>query len=240
MSNDNRHLHKITRPTIGRTPAPRAPYTDLPVPEPTHPTATLNLTAGIGAALVPGLGHVLRGETKRGIIAGAAILFLFFSGILIGGIDVIDSREDRVWFIGQALVGPIAFGVDYVHQEHLKAYGPETGLEDGRSPAIVSRSGRPDEMRVLAEAVVPVDPKQPNGPTKTIQRYEWQRLTPQDLAAGMGPPNSKSVAKVNEIGTLYATLAGMVNLIVIIDALVVTPRKRRETVVTASDKEADA
>ncbi|MFG0306404.1 MAG: DUF6677 family protein [Phycisphaerales bacterium JB040] len=195
------------------------------MPDSPPPSATLNLAAGVGAALLPGLGHVLRGETRRGILAGASILFLFFAGILIGGVDVVDSREDRVWFIGQALVGPVAFGVDYLHQEHLKAYGPETSLEDGRSPAIVSRSGRPDETRVWSEA---------------NQRHEWRRLTAQELGAGMGPPNTKSVAKVNEIGTLYATLAGMVNLILILDALIVTPRRKRETARTHSERKGDA
>lgn len=220
MSNDIGNLLKITRARGRQTPAPRATYTDLPVPEPTPPTATLNLAAGIAAALLPGLGHALRGEPRRALLAGAAVLFLFFSGILIGGIDVIDSREDRVWFIGQALVGPVAFAVDYVHQDHFKAYGPETSSPDSRAPQIVSRSGRPDETRVWSD---------------TNSRYEWQRLSPDQLAAGMGPPNTKSVAKVNEIGTLYATLAGMVNLIVILDALVVTPRKRRKTEVREGD-----
>jgi hypothetical protein len=33
-----------------------------------------------------------------------------------------------------------------------------------------------------------------------------------------GPPNSKSLAKMNEIGTLYSTIGGMLNLIAILDA----------------------
>jgi hypothetical protein len=35
---------------------------------------------------------------------------------------------------------------------------------------------------------------------------------------GGEPPARKSVAKMNEIGTLFSTIAGMVNLIVVIDA----------------------
>ena len=213
MSNANPTLREIGPTPPAPTPATLRAVHCLPVSPPPPPTATLNLAAGIGAAILPGLGHVLRGEAKRGLLAGASILFLFFSGLLIGGIDVVDSREDRVWFIGQALVGPVAFGVDYLHQEHFKAFGSETSPADNRAPRIVSRSGRPDEKRVWSD---------------TNSRYEWQRLTPEELAAGVGPPNTKSVAKVNEIGTLYATLAGMVNLIVILDALIVTPRKRRK------------
>ncbi len=33
------------------------------------------------------------------------------------------------------------------------------------------------------------------------------------------PPNSKSLGRMNELGTLFCTIAGMLNLIVIIDAL---------------------
>ena len=43
---------------------------------------------------------------------------------------------------------------------------------------------------------------------------------------GQGPPNKKSLAKVNELGTLFATIAGMMNLIAVIDAAFPTIRKR--------------
>jgi hypothetical protein len=110
--------------------------------------------------------------------------------MLIGGIDVIDSHEDRIWFFGQALVGPIAFGVDRLHQYHFKGIDPDTGAR---------RSVNPDEWR---------DPKtgriQPAGP-------------------GQGPPNIKSLGKMNELGTLYCAIAGMLNLIAILDAFMHRP-----------------
>ncbi|MFT5423463.1 MAG: hypothetical protein ACI89L_001240 [Phycisphaerales bacterium] len=180
-------------------------------PEP----AQLNALAGLCAFLLPGLGHAVRGERLRGLLAGTAVLSLFFGGMLIGGIDVIDSKEDRVWFIGQGIVGPVAFGVDWVHQNKLKAYGPATTGRQANQ--IVLRSGQPDETRELDTAT---------------GRWTWRRLTREEIQAGvLGPPNRKSVAKDNEIGTLYATLAGMVNFIIILDALIVTPRRRREEVV---------
>ena len=85
------------------------------------------------------------------------VLFLFFSGILIGGVDVVDRKEDHLWFIAQALNGPVAFGADYVNQSRVSA-------------------GVPDVER-------------------------------------------KSLAHVNEIGTLFVALAGLMNLVVILDAL---------------------
>ncbi len=46
----------------------------------------------------------------------SGILFLFFSGLLIGGLDAVDMKQDRIWFVGQALNGPIAFIADFLNQ----------------------------------------------------------------------------------------------------------------------------
>jgi hypothetical protein len=113
---------------------------------------------------------------------------LFVGGILVGGIDVIDRQEDGVWFIGQALVGPVAFGVDYYHQNHLKV------RESGRL-----RSAYPNEGRdPISAAPIP----------------------------GGTPPNRKSVGKANELGTLFCAVAGMMNLIAVLDAGFPTRRGR--------------
>src|SRR5690606_31399650 len=78
--------------------------------EPSRPRERLDLLAGLVAAVLPGAGHVYLGEVRRGILAAVGVLGLFFGGMLLGGIDVIDSREDRLWFFVQALVGPVAVG----------------------------------------------------------------------------------------------------------------------------------
>jgi hypothetical protein len=155
----------------------------------------------IAAILFPGAGHALRGDKARGAIIGAGILGLFFGGIFVGGVDVVDRREDRVWFLGQALVGPIAFGTDWYHQKKLKVLDPgEPDPMTGRPPRL--RSAYPGEGRDPANA-------------RPI--------------AGGSPPNKKSIGKVNELGTLFATIAGMMNLIVILDAGFPNVRVRKNT-----------
>jgi len=141
--------------------------------------------AGILAVLFPGAGHWYQGQVRRALLVAGGVLGLFAGGLLIGGIDVVDSRQDRLWFFGQVLVGPVALGTDYLHQHHVKALDPTT-----RQP----RSPKPGEV---------VDPSS----------GEW--ITG---PAGSVAPSSKSLGKMNEIGTLYCTVAGMLNLIVIIDA----------------------
>jgi hypothetical protein len=150
-----------------------------------HPHPRFDPLAAFLAFLLPGLGHLIRGHRRRAAYIALGVLGLFASGILIGGIDAVDSREDRIWFLGQALVGPVAFGVDYLHQTRFKVIDPAT-----RRP----RSANPGEAR---------DPR---------------TARPYPAAAGEPPPNVKSLGKVNELGTLFSTIAGMLNLIVILDA----------------------
>lgn len=133
--------------------------------------------AGVLAFLFPGLGHAFLGEPKRAVLIAVGVLSLFFGGMLIGGIDVVDRREDFWWFAGQAGVGPVAFGVDWVHQNRFKVQEPGGAV---RSPL-----------------------------------------------PGEEPGKITSLAKVNEIGALYAALAGLLNVIAIIDASWHAPRRAR-------------
>jgi hypothetical protein len=168
------------------TPATHpAPAQDA-APNPHAHPAPFQPVALVAACLLPGAGHALLGDRRRGILIGAGVLGLFFGGLLIGGIDAVDRREDFVWFVGEALVGPIAFAVDYYHQNHLK-------VRD--RPGGPVRSAYPNEVRDprgLAAQVLETDPRK--------------------------PPSVKSIGRVNELGTLFCTIAGMMNLIVIIDA----------------------
>lgn len=140
------------------------------------------------AWVLPGLGHWYLGEKRRAMLIGAGILGLFCGGVLIGGVNAVDSKEDTIWFVGQAIVGPVALGVDAAHQNLLKVKmkDPGTGKE-------TVRSAWPHETRG------------PDGWPATAQ-------------AGQRPPSSTSLGRMNELGTLFSTIAGMLNLLVIVDA----------------------
>ncbi len=181
----------------------------------TPPPSPIQPLAAIAAIALPGLGHVIRGETRRGLLIALGVIGLFAGGVLIGGIDSIDSREDRIWFLGQALVGPLAFGVDYLHQSSFKGVPEEDFL---RGMIHRTRSAAPDESREIRDFV------RTDGSGRRIDAIKVPVLV--RGAAGAGPPSSKSLSKVNELGTLFSTIAGMLNLIVIIDAA--APTRRRE------------
>lgn len=179
------------------------------------PTTTTELEDGAGfnpiaAALgwlLPGAGHAYLGERRRGWLIGGGVLGMFVSGLFIGGIDVVDKREDFVWFIGQSLVGPVAFGTDYVHQHRIKVRDPRMGLV---------RSAHPYEIRhpQTGEPIVVRDPA-----TDAARQFVDPATGQVRLGtASDRPPNTKSLGRVNELGTLFCTIAGMLNLIAIIDA----------------------
>ncbi|MEZ6232857.1 MAG: DUF6677 family protein [Phycisphaerales bacterium] len=192
---------------------------------PTYEPLRFNPVAGVLAFLIPGAGHVYMGQVTRGLLIGAGVLGLFFGGMLIGGLSIVDSRsprmENRISFYGQVLVGPAAIIVDRVHQSMFKAVDERTRATRALDPG---------------EVILPAsDPR--NGRNVPI----IARATP---GTDEGPPYVKSLGKVHEIGLLYTLVAGMLNLIVIIDATFpggrLVPGARRATTPVAADAAAQA
>jgi hypothetical protein len=104
----------------------------------------------------------------------AGILLLVGGGLLMGGIDSVDRREDTLWFLPQAGCGPLAFGLDAANSALLK-------------------SGRLGTLLPAPEAI-------PGGAsTKMIS-------------------SRRGLAHPNEFGTLFIALAGLLNIVVILDA----------------------
>lgn len=141
--------------------------------QPPEPTAW-NFTAALAAWLVPGLGHYLLGQRRRGGILASSILILWIAGLAIGGVSVIDHQTHPAWFAGQALVAPSLL-VNYYHVRRLK-------------PA--------QEHAMLADRPPVFEP---------------------------------SFGRTNEQGVLYTALAGLLNLLAILDVMYRDPRKPRVT-----------
>ena len=190
---------------------------DSATPEP----ARLDLPAGVLALAFPGAGHALRGDPRRGLLIAFGVLGLFFTGLLTGGIDAIDSKEDRLWFIGQAFVGPITFIVDGIHQRAFKAYDA-----DALRGHLTGAGANPRPRNAAAPPPRAASPGE-RADTVPINGAEYRVSSPADdpIAA---PPMRKGLAKVNELAALLVTLAGMLNFIAILDALIPSrPRAAR-------------
>jgi len=65
------------------------------------------ITVGLAAWMIPGAGHFLVRERKRGIILFCVITALFVLGLYVGSIGVVDwSGSGRIWFYAQILYSP--------------------------------------------------------------------------------------------------------------------------------------
>jgi hypothetical protein len=177
--------------------------------------------AAVLAFVFPGAGHFFLGHTRRACCIAAGVLGLTASGLLIGGLDCIDRKDDPIWFYGQALVGPVTLGVDTIHQRLFKAYDPGVILARTVDDVLVRqirRSPRPDEVRTNKT----LDLRDAEGrPVRlTVPVFELG-------APGQKPALSQSLGRMNELGTLFTAIAGMMNLICIVDAAWLHPRRRR-------------
>jgi hypothetical protein len=121
--------------------------------------------------ICPGLGHIALGQVRRGLILAVAINGLFLSGLLIGGVGVVDYSLNRAWFLGQMFNGP-AVALEVVRSKSMMVH-PNANI------------GSDDYLGT---------PENPNA-------YE------------------PSFGRPNEIGILYAAIAGLLNLLIFYDVL---------------------
>jgi hypothetical protein len=186
-----------------------------PPPEPARPGALASPPVVAAAGwILPGAGYWLIGERVRAVTVGVTIVTLFFLGILIGGVRAI--QVPGYGENGRKL---------YLAKESRQAEG-------GAVRVLVSREASPgDEGDGEREWVV--------GNTRALLRdvgnKPWsicQVLAgPVAVAGGAWsvsasrPPDGAddpagvlSHSRINEIAVLYTAVAGMLNLMVIIDA----------------------
>lgn len=170
--------------------------TSLALPFDQDPASQINVVAPILAWILPGLGHWRLGHRRRARLIGAGVLGLYFAGLLIGGIDVIDRRDDRWWYYGQVLAGPITPAIDYWINKHLNIR--------------VDKDGR---------ALNP--PLKPHPPLLEGDAYYGENNLAFD--PDYRPAYTPSLSHMNEVGTLYTTLAAMLNLLAILDVIQLAP-----------------
>lgn len=187
--------------------APTGPAKDHP---PFQPLAAL------AAWVVPGAGHFLLGHTRRALLIGAGVLGLFAAGLFIGGISCVDRKENFFWFLGQALTGPVALGVDYVHQTRFKGYDTDDLFSPAGTQLVRNRAELDRLRRRAAFPYETLDRKSLTlSDAGTVSVPVLRAANP---ANNEGPPYTRSLGRANELGILFCTIAGFLNLICIVDA----------------------
>ncbi|QOV88056.1 DUF6677 family protein [Humisphaera borealis] len=160
---------------------------------PPHP-----LLVALAAWALPGLGYALIGQRTRGITVGVTIVLLFVSGLLVGGVRSLE--------------------VPTVEREEVQVARLEAARNQMTPPPKATLG---DEIRAKPWSITQFF----NGPVGFVGAYFSARASTVDEArlfdsrqSEIVTPGVESHARVNEIAVLYTAVAGMLNLLVIIDS----------------------
>ena len=67
------------------------------------------VSVGIAAWLVPGGGHFLLGEKRRGGLICVTVALTFLIGLYVGSVGVIDPIGAKPWYAAQLMISPAVF-----------------------------------------------------------------------------------------------------------------------------------
>ena len=186
----------MPEPSSAAAPAPSIATATTPAPV-SPPLVAL------ATWLLPGSGYWLIGQRARALTVGITILSLFFLGLLVGGVRVLE------------VPGYDEEGLPIRLNDEGEKISPEntTSYAAGRW---VMRSRPGSEIRAKPWTVpqVLVGPAVAAGWAWSI----WAATDPDGYDGPRMPPGVVSHGRVNEIGLLYTAVAGMLNLLAIIDS----------------------
>ena len=158
----------------------------------------------LAAGLLPGAGYWLIGQKARALTVGISIIALFVAGLLIGGVRVLDvpGWGDH----GQELV------VGQHGSDENEQRTEETLPNSYRPLGWVMQVHPVDEIRNKPWYIAQVL----NGPINLIA--SWGSVKASQVNGEGQTLGYRSHARTNELGVLYPAVAGMLNLLAIIDS----------------------
>lgn len=177
---------------------------------------------GIFAWLIPGAGYFLIGERSRGLTAGITIVLLFLAGIVIGGIRIMDPPGWGQYGYMTQLV--LKNGQTLAQSDEDYTRVEPTTKDEANDPTLVSGG------KAAGPALF-------NEPISELGDKPWYvgqilcgplTLVASAISVAEAHPPSSAIPPVEgvpashsrswEIGELYTAVAGMLNLLVIIDS----------------------
>ena len=159
--------------------------------------------------ILPGSGYLLIRDFPRAIVIGVTILFLFAFGLLIGGVRELD------------VPGYNAHGVKIMSSVVLNKHGEpvrrnDVNVSDSATDVGWVMAKHPlDEIRSKPWSIAQIM----MGPIDLL--CDWWSVSVSQPAnpdrPELGPIGARSHSRVQELGILYTAIAGMLNLLAIID-----------------------
>ena len=181
-----------------QTPIAQQPEIDLKNP----------FLAALLTFVLPGAGHIYQGRIGKGIVFCVCVLGLFIYGLVLSSGDVGWGRamywkwtpdDHRFYFLGQACIGAPA----------LPALIQSNRIQNGEAPLLHGFMAPPISSRYVVN---------------NHGKLEYANLSAESLAEQNNKYNytfhqiRKSLNKDFELGTLFTTIAGLLNLLVAFDA----------------------
>ena len=151
--------------------------------------------AGALAWLIPGAGHVYLKRTLRGIIICICINGLFWTGVAFGGIFTVEPISQRWWFAAQMCTGVSGVSAWYRQEQYRRMITNEFEDERLRTPTPPLRTQKDSHLH-----------------GKWWQTY---RQTLVDKKLNLSYP-------ADTVARTYAGVAGMLNLMCIFDAVMLS------------------
>ena len=164
--------------------------------------------AGLLTFVLPGAGHFYQGRIGKGIVFCVCVLGLFIYGLVLSSGDVgwgravywkWTSDDHRFYFLGQGCIGAPA----------LPALIQANRVKNGEAPLLHGFMAPPISSRYVVN---------------NHGKLEYANLSAESLAEQNSKYNftfhqiRKTLNKNFELGTLFTTIAGLLNLLVAFDA----------------------
>jgi hypothetical protein len=163
----------------------------------------------LAAWIIPGSGYLLLKQNARGLTVGICVLTLFFLGLLVGGIRCLDVP-------GYNTHGQKTY---YYLLRRQEGYEPHSGdrVPEGAVDVGWTLTRTPvEELRSKPWSI----PQIMMGPIDVLCDWWAIAVSPPADIAGASPDTfaARSHSRVNELGVLFTAVAGMLNLMAIIDS----------------------
>ena len=149
--------------------------------------------AGLLAWALPGLGHIYQGRTGKGILFFVCVLGTFFYGLYLGGGKVVYAATD--W-----------------EQQYRWQYLCQLGVGLPSTPMLIQRSLADKGRDPLFGSRFMAQPRKSIGPAEDDSGNTAQQ--PSELAQWVNEEHP-----FFELGTVYTVVAGLLNVLVICDAV---------------------
>lgn len=154
------------------------------------------------AWLLPGLGYWLLGQRSRALTVGLSVISLFVGGLLIGGVRLLEVPGWGDHGL-PLLVLPARDGSETT---------AETAPAGERPSGWVMQVHPIDEIRNKPWYIAQIL----NGPLDLVA--SWGSVMASRVDSSGNPLGYRSHARTNELGVLFTAVAGMLNLLAIIDS----------------------